>query len=82
VKKLLSFALGLGLGATVGMSLMVLFAPTSGDELVTRLKEGWQETLAEARRASELRRAELEAELAQMRGQTLPRLPPPGGTSR
>lgn len=82
MKKLLSFTLGIGLGAMVGASVVILFAPMPGSELVARLKQGWNETMEEARRASELRRAELEAELAQMRGRTLPRLPPPGGTSR
>ncbi len=82
MKKLLSFALGIGLGAMVGASVVILFAPMSGSELVNRLKAGWDETLEEARKASELRRAELEAELAKMGGKTTPRLPPPGGTSR
>ncbi|MBI5667498.1 MAG: YtxH domain-containing protein [Chloroflexi bacterium] len=82
MKKLLSFTLGIGLGAMVGVSVVILLAPMPGSELVARLKQGWEETMDEARRASELRRAELEAELAQMRGKTLPRLPPPGGTSR
>ena len=82
MKKLLSFTLGIGLGAMIGASVVILFAPMPGSELITRLKQGWQETMDEARRASELRRAELEAELAQMRGKTMPRLPPPGGTSR
>lgn len=82
MKKLLSLALGLGLGAMVGASFVILFAPMPGSELIARVKRGWAETMDEARRASELRRAELEAELSQMRGKTLPRLPPPGGTSR
>ena len=82
MKKLLSLALGLGLGAVVGASVVVLFAPMSSSELVARIKQGWSETMEEARRASERRRAELEAELSQMRGKTQPRLPPPGGTSR
>ena len=82
MKKLLSLALGLGLGAMVGASVVILFAPMPGSELVARIKQGWNETMDEARRASELRRAELEAELYQMRGKTQPRLPPPGATSR
>lgn len=82
MKKLLSFTLGIGLGAMVGVSVVILFAPMPGSDLIARLKHGWEETMDEARRASELRRAELEAQLAQMRGHTLPRLPPPGGTSR
>lgn len=82
MKKLLSLVLGIGLGAMVGASVVILFAPMPGSELVARIRRGWEETMQEARRASELRRAELEAELSQMSGKTLPRLPPPGGTSR
>jgi gas vesicle protein len=81
MNKLLSFMLGLGAGALVGAVLVMLFAPMAGDDLVARLKQGWQDTLAEARKASEQRRAELEAELAAKRGQTPPRLPP-GTTKR
>ncbi|HEX2906711.1 MAG TPA: YtxH domain-containing protein [Phototrophicaceae bacterium] len=77
MNKLLSLALGFGIGAALGAALVVLVAPMSGEELVARLKQGWEETKIEARKASEIRRAELEAELAQKRGNTTPRLPAP-----
>ncbi|MAS32423.1 MAG: hypothetical protein CL610_00365 [Anaerolineaceae bacterium] len=67
MRKLLSWLLGIGLGATVGAVLVMLFAPASGQEIVASLKLGWAQTLAEARKANAHRRAELEAELAQMR---------------
>ena len=68
--KLLSWMLGLGLGAAVGALLVMFFAPASGQELMTSLHQSWQLTLAEARRANAERQAELEAELARMQGKT------------
>jgi gas vesicle protein len=67
MRKILSLMLGLGLGAGVGVLIVMLFAPTSGEQLIANLKAGWQETLAAARVASAERRKELEAELAAKR---------------
>ena len=75
MKKLLSVALGFGLGASIGATIVMLFAPTTGDHLLAGLKRGWEESMQEARKASHQRRLELEAELARMRGDT--RLPLP-----
>lgn len=66
MRTLLSWIIGLTLGAALGATLVLLFAPTSGEKLINRLKAGWEETIAEARLASEQRRRELEAELAQL----------------
>jgi gas vesicle protein len=74
VRKLLSWMLGIGLGATVGALLVILFAPASGQEIVTLLKRGWDATLEEARQANTQRRAELEADLAR-RQNRVPQLP-------
>lgn len=65
MRKLLSLLLGLALGISVGALVVLLFAPSSGDQLVSRLQHSYAETLEAARRASAERRAELEAELAQ-----------------
>ena len=67
MRKILSLMLGLGLGAAIGVLVVTLFAPTSGEQLVANLKAGWEETLAAARIASAERRQELEAELAAKR---------------
>jgi gas vesicle protein len=75
MNKLLSWMLGIGLGALVGALLVMLFAPASGQEIVAQLRRGWQATLAEARKANAERRAELEAELARRQGKTPPQLP-------
>jgi gas vesicle protein len=65
--KLFSFALGLLLGAAVGAALVMLFAPTSGNQLAADIKRSYDDTMDEARQAAENRRRELEAELARRR---------------
>ncbi|MEO8607008.1 MAG: YtxH domain-containing protein [Chloroflexota bacterium] len=75
MRKLISLVMGFGLGATIGAAMVMLFSPTSGEQLVDNIKRGYAETMAEARKASAVRRAELEAQLAQMRAQNAPRLP-------
>jgi gas vesicle protein len=67
MRKIVSLMLGLGLGAAVGVLLVMLFAPTSGEQLVANLRAGWEETMAAARIAAAERRKELEAELAAKR---------------
>ena len=52
MRKILSLMLGLSLGAAIGVLVVTLFAPTSGEQLVANLKAGWEETLAAARIAS------------------------------
>ena len=63
MKKLIRLLIGFGIGAAIGAALVLLFAPASGEKLVKNLKEGYAETMEEARLASEARRRELEAEL-------------------
>lgn len=64
MRKLTSLLLGFGLGALIGAALVMLFVPSSGDQIIAELKRGWNETLDEARKASQQRRRELEAQLA------------------
>lgn len=64
MRKLASWLLGAGLGAAVGIALVLLFAPASGQEVIALLKRSWDATLTDARAANRQRRAELEAELA------------------
>lgn len=75
MRKLISLTLGFGLGTAIGATMVMLFSPTSGEQLVENIKRGYAETMAEARKASALRRAELEAELARMQAKNTPRLP-------
>ena len=66
MRKLLSWMLGLGLGAATGALLVMLFAPASGQEIMASLQRGWAESLNEARKANSRRRAELETQLAEI----------------
>jgi gas vesicle protein len=75
MRKIVSLAIGFGLGAVIGAAMVTLFTPTSGEQLAENIKRGYAETMAEARKASAVRRAELEAQLAEMRTKNKPRLP-------
>ncbi len=75
MRKLLSLVIGTGLGAAVGVAIVSFFAPATGDQMVKNLKRGFAETMEEARKASEQRRLELEAELARRQGDIRQRLP-------
>ncbi len=66
MRKLISWLVGFAAGAALGVTLIMLFSPVSGPELVDRFRQGWAETLEEARRANSARRAELEAQLRTM----------------
>jgi gas vesicle protein len=67
MRKLLGLVLGFMTGASLGATLVVLLSPVSGEQLIRNLKQSYDETKNEARKVSERRRAELEAQLAQMR---------------
>jgi len=66
MKRMEFLLLSVLIGGLVGFVLVALFAPVSGEDFRKRLKSSYQETLAEARRASLARQAELEAELARL----------------
>ena len=60
LKFLFGFAVGLGLGWAVGS----LLAPRSGQETQSLVREKIDAVLEEGRRAAEVTRAEMEAQLA------------------
>ena len=66
MKRMELLLLGLLVGGLVGLVLVALFAPASGEAFRKRLKSSYQETMAEARQASLARQAELEAELSRL----------------
>ena len=68
MKTLKSWFVGVLMGGAVGAILVALFAPVSDEEARERMKTGYKEALAVARAAGRQRRAELEAELAEMQG--------------
>ncbi len=60
------FLLGLLVGLGVGLALALLFTPASGEKLRREAQEYYEQLLAEARRAAEERRLELEKELNEL----------------
>ncbi len=67
MQKTLSFLAGALTGALVGATLAVLFAPTPGKELRQDITDRFQALRTEMQDAAAGRRAEMEAQLAQLR---------------
>ncbi len=68
MRRLFLFFLGVMLGAAVGVALAMLLAPASGNRMREEAKEYYDQLLAEARKAAEARRQELQMELNTMTG--------------
>ncbi len=66
MRKFLMFINGLITGMGMGVGVATLLAPMSGRELVDDAQSRFDALKEEARRASEARKAELRAELAEM----------------
>jgi gas vesicle protein len=60
--RFLKVVLGLLLGAAVGVGLMLLFTPLSGEEAQQWIRDRVQQTLEEGRKAGQARREELTAQ--------------------
>jgi gas vesicle protein len=71
MQKALNFVLGMVLGALVGSALALLLTPMSGDELRMEMREYSRQVKDEVEQAANARRAELERELANMRGEVM-----------
>jgi hypothetical protein len=65
--KVFSFMAGAICGALVGSVTALLLTPASGDELRQQATTRWEEALAEAKRASQLKQLELEAEFERLK---------------
>ncbi len=65
--KIFSFMAGAICGALVGGVTALLLTPASGDELRQQATNRWEEALTEARRASQLKQMELEAEFERLK---------------
>ena len=74
---LVGFLAGLAMGALVGVSVALLLAPSSGEELRGQITDQVQRIQSEVSQAAELRRAELERQLAELRSPR--RMPPTAG---
>ena len=69
LRRGLGWLASLVLGMLVGYMLVILFAPTKGKPLRQGVIQAYQRAHAAAKTASQKRRAELEAELARLRGE-------------
>ena len=75
MRRILAFLGGVLSGGAIGTAAALLFTPASGDSLRDGLRGWWQEAIAAGREAAEQRRAELEAQFAELTGSSL--TPPP-----
>lgn len=66
MRRLMFFAGGLVCGALIGVTVVLLLTPASGEALRDDTRERVNGAMSEARMAAERKRQELEAELAQM----------------
>ncbi|GIK62878.1 MAG: hypothetical protein BroJett018_06720 [Chloroflexota bacterium] len=66
MRKILVFGAGLLAGAIIGAGVSLLLTPASGDDLREGTKERYKRVLEESAKAAAERRAQLEAELAEM----------------
>ena len=67
MRKFLSLLAGIGIGSVIGALLTIFFSPVSSDEFQANLARHYQGALKAGRDASAKRRAELEAELKELR---------------
>ncbi len=71
MQKALNFVLGLILGGLVGGSIALLMTPKSGNELRNEVIDYTRQIRQEVEHAAAARRAELERELADLRGEVV-----------
>ncbi len=65
--RALNFIYGILIGAALGATLVLLTTPQSGQDIQSVAKEKFNKLMEEGRRASEARKAELEARMANIR---------------
>ncbi len=71
MQKALNLVLGMVLGGLVGSTLALLLTPMSGDELRMEVKDYSRQVKNEVELAATARRAQLERELANLRGEVV-----------
>jgi gas vesicle protein len=67
MKKFMSFMTGAILGGLIGASVVMLYAPTDGKTMQTRIKDSFIELKSDVLQAAEDRRKELNEQLNQLR---------------
>lgn len=69
MQRALNLFVGMVLGSLVGSAVALLLTPKSGDELRTEVREYTRQVKSEVEQAANARRAELERELSNLRGE-------------
>ncbi len=72
MKRYASFFSGIMMGALVGATLALLFAPSSGEELRFQIQDQSMRVQQDVKHAAAERRAELEEQLAALRAPRKP----------
>lgn len=67
MRRIFSFLMGMIIGGLVGGTVGILLAPTSGEDVRSRIQERTTHFKDEIKAVAEARRAELERELAALR---------------
>lgn len=67
MKKIGNFILGALLGGVIGSSLVILFAPDSGEETRAAIENYFKNLQSEIKRAADEKREELESQLENLR---------------
>lgn len=67
MRRMMSFIYGVMLGGLIGVTVGLLLAPGSGEEVRNQMMERAQQIQLEVKNAAAARRAELEQQLATMR---------------
>ena len=67
MRRIISFLSGILMGGLVGLTLALLFAPASGEELRSQLQERLRAFQDEIKQAASQRREELEKQIASLR---------------
>lgn len=63
------FVIGFLIGLVIGVGAVLLTTPLSGYDLQKGVRSRFEEIIAEGRKAADMRRAELEARVAELRGE-------------
>jgi len=67
MRQILGFMMGVFIGGLVGGTTALLLAPASGEKLRGQIRARGQNFVADIQNAAQLRRAEMEQQLAQLR---------------